>query len=446
MFDNATIVAIATANGIGSISIVRISGVNALEIATKISKKTTFQPRLATLSSLYDFNNEVIDEALVLYFKAPFSFTGEDVIEFQCHGGVAIANMLINEALKRGARIANPGEFSKRAFFNNKIDLTKAEAISKIIEARSEDAVKLLARQLKGELTNFVNEIREDLLFMLAYTEVSIDYAEDDLPSDIFAQIKNKMENIIVKLSNTLDASRRREGMIEGFKVAIIGKPNVGKSSLLNKLLNYDRAIISDIAGTTRDTIEESVRIGTHIIKIVDTAGIRDARDVIEKIGIEKSIQAISEADIVIALFDNGKVCDVEDYKIIQLIDENSNKEILKVLNKSDLQNHFDKTKIDDFIELSTKEDINPLIKKIEMILDSNTHSDEMTLISKRQILSVENTLYSINLSKNPLETGELEFFAHYITDALEQISSITRPYENDQMLDVMFGEFCLGK
>ncbi len=446
MFDDATIVAIATANGIGSISIVRISGVNALEIATKISKKTTFQPRLATLTSLYDTNNEVIDEALVLYFKAPFSFTGEDVIEFQCHGGVAIANMLVNEALKYGARIANPGEFSKRAFFNNKIDLTKAEAISKIIEARSEDAVKLLARQLKGELTNFVNEIREDLLFMLAYTEVSIDYAEDDLPKDIFEQIKNKMEKIIVKLSNTLDASRRREGMIEGFKVAIIGKPNVGKSSLLNKLLNYDRAIISDIAGTTRDTIEESVKIGTHIIKIVDTAGIRDASDVIEKIGIEKSIQAIDEADIVIALFDNSKNCDDEDKKIIELIKENSNKQILKVLNKSDLQNLFDKTKIDDFIELSTKEDINPLIKKIELILDSNTHSDEMTLISKRQIISVENTLYNINLSKNPLDSGELEFFAHYITEALEQISSITRPYENDQMLDVMFGEFCLGK
>ena len=446
MFDDATIVAIATANGIGSISIVRISGVNSLEIATKISKKITFQPRMATLSSLYDTNNEIIDEALVLYFKAPFSFTGEDVIEFQCHGGIAIANMLVNEALKYGARIANPGEFSKRAFFNNKIDLTKAEAISKIIEARSEDAVKLLARQLKGELTNFVNEIREDLLFMLAYTEVSIDYAEDDLPSDIFEQIKNKMEKIILKLSNTLEASCRREGMIEGFKVAIIGKPNVGKSSLLNKLLNYDRAIISDIAGTTRDTIEESVKIGTHIIKIVDTAGIRDASDVIEKIGIEKSIQAINEADIVIALFDNSKICDDEDEKIIELINENSNKQILKVLNKSDLKNLFDKTKIDDFIELSTKEDINPLIKKIELILDSNTHSDEMTLNSKRQIISVENTLYNINLSKNPLDSGELEFFAHYITEALEQISSITRPYENDEMLDVMFGEFCLGK
>ena len=435
MFDNATIVAIATANGIGSISIVRVSGANALEIAKKISKKTTFQPRLATLSYLHDINNEIIDEALVLYFKAPFSFTGEDIVEFQCHGGVAIGNMIVDEVLKYGARLANPGEFSKRAFFNNKIDLSKAEAISKIIEARSEDAVRLLARQLKGELTNFVNDIREDLLFMLAYTEVTIDYAEEDLPSDIFEQIQNKMQKIIVKLTNTLEASRRREGMIEGFKVAIIGKPNVGKSSLLNKLLNYDRAIISDIAGTTRDTIEESVKIGTHIIKIVDTAGIRNASDVIEKIGIEKSIQAISEADIVIALFDNSKICDDEDETIIELIKENSDKQILKVLNKSDLQNQFNKTKIDDFIELSTNEDINPLIKKIEIILDSNTHSDEMTLISKRQILSVENTLYNIELSKNPLDSGELEFFAHYITEALEQISSITRPYENDQML-----------
>ncbi|WP_368029789.1 tRNA uridine-5-carboxymethylaminomethyl(34) synthesis GTPase MnmE [Arcobacter sp. s6] len=446
MFDNATIVAIATANGIGSISIVRISGPKALEIASKISKKETFKPRLATLSYLYDKNNETIDEALVLYFKAPFSFTGEDVIEFQCHGGVAIANMIVDEVLEQGARIANPGEFSKRAFFNNKIDLSKAEAIAKIIEARSEDAVKLLARQLKGELTTFVNDIREDLLFMLAYTEVSIDYAEDDLPSDIFEQIQKKMDKIIIKLTNTLDASHRREGMIEGFKVAIIGKPNVGKSSLLNKLLNYDRAIISDIAGTTRDTIEESVKIGTHIIKIVDTAGIRNASDVIEKIGIEKSIQAINEADIVIALFDNSKVCDDEDKKIIELIEENAHKEILKVLNKSDLENKFDKINIKDFIELSTKEDINPLIKKIEVILDSNTHSDEMTLISKRQILSVDNTLYNIKLSKEPLLNGELEFFAHFITEALEQISAITRPYENDQMLDVMFGEFCLGK
>lgn len=446
LFDDNTIVAIATANGIGSISIVRLSGPTALDIAQKITKRTNLQPRLATLSSLYTIKDELIDEALILYFKAPFSFTGENVVEFQCHGGIAIANMIVNETINYGARFATPGEFSKRAFLNNKIDLSKAEAIAKIIEARSEDAVKLLARQLKGELTNFVNEIREDLLFMLAYTEVSIDYAEDDLPSDIFEQIKNKMDKIIVKLSNTLDASKRREGMIEGFKVAIIGKPNVGKSSLLNKLLNYDRAIISDIAGTTRDTIEESVKIGTHIIKIVDTAGIREASDVIEKIGIEKSIEAINEADIVISLFDNSKICDSEDEKIIDLISKTREKEIIKVINKSDLDTKFNKSLLSDFIELSTKEDINPLIKKIEFILDSNTHNDEMTLVSKRQVYSVEETLSHIKESIMPLNTGELEFFAHHITEALENISNITRPYDNDQMLDVMFGEFCLGK
>ncbi len=446
LFDDNTIVAIATANGIGSISIVRLSGANALEIALKISKKQDFQPRLASLCTLHTINDEVIDEALILYFKAPFSFTGENIVEFQCHGGVAIANMVLNETLNHGARLANPGEFSKRAFFNNKIDLSKAEAISKIIEARSEDAVKLLAKQLKGELTTFVNEIREDLLFMLAYTEVSIDYAEEDLPSDIFEQIKSKMEKITIKLENTLSASKRREGMIEGFKVAIIGKPNVGKSSLLNKLLNFDRAIISDIAGTTRDTIEESVKIGTHIIKIVDTAGIRNASDVIEQIGIEKSIEAINEADIVVALFDNSKKYDDEDKKILDLLNQNEDKKIIKILNKSDLENEFDKKQIGVFTELSTKEDINPLIKDIEIILDSNTHSDEMTLISKRQVNSVKDTLFHINASTTPLETGELEFFAHHIHEALENISNITRPYENDQMLDVMFGEFCLGK
>jgi tRNA modification GTPase len=445
-FDD-TLVAIATANGIGSISIVRVSGSKALEIAQKISQKTSIKPRYATLSYLYNINNDLIDEALILYFKAPFSFTGEDIVEFQCHGGIAVSNLIVDTVLAYGARIAHAGEFSKRAFLNNKMDLSKAEAISKIIEARSEDSVKLLARQLKGELKDFVEDIREDLLFMLAYTEVTIDYAEDDLPSDIFQKIEEKISKIEEKLQNTLDASRRREGMIEGFKVAIIGKPNVGKSSLLNKLLNYDRAIISDIAGTTRDTIEESVRIGTHIIKIVDTAGIREnTSDIIEQIGIEKSIKALSEADIVIALFDNSKVIDAEDKKIIELLNASINKKIVKVLNKCDLDNSFDKSILNDYIELSTKENINLLIKRIENILDENTSSDELTLVSKRQISSVNNTLENIVLAKNPLYSGELEFFAHYITEALHEISQITRPYENDEMLDVMFGEFCLGK
>jgi len=446
LLDENTIVAIATANGVGSISIVRVSGKDALNIALKLSKKKELNPRVATLGTIYNSNDEIIDEALLIYFKNPYSFTGEDVVEFQCHGGIAISNIIMQEVLKCGARLANPGEFSKRAFLNGKIDLTKAEAIAKIIEARSEDAVKLLAKQLKGELTNFVNDIREDLLFMLAYTEVNIDYAEEDLPSDIFEQIQNKLNKIEEKLSNTLDASKRREGLIEGFKVAIVGKPNVGKSSLLNKLLNFDRAIISDIAGTTRDTIEESVKIGTHIIKIVDTAGIREADDVIEKIGIEKSIEAVNEADIVIALFDNSKSLDDEDRKILNILEDNSHKEIITVLNKCDLENKFEKDKLENFVSLSTKETITPLIQKIELILDSNTHSDDMTLVSKRQVDEVENTYSHIKQAFMPLETGELEFFAHHINEALASISNITRPYEHDQMLDVMFGSFCLGK
>jgi len=446
LLDDSTIAAIATANGIGSISIIRLSGKDALKIALQLSKKDDLKPRVATLATIYNLDNEIIDESLLIYFKNPHSFTGEDIVEFQCHGGVAITNIILQELLKCGARLANPGEFSKRAFLNGKIDLTKAEAIAKIIEARSEDAVKLLAKQLKGELSDFVNDIREDLIFMLAYTEVNIDYAEEDLPSDIFEQIQNKLNKIENKLSNTLDASRRREGLIEGFKVAIVGKPNVGKSSLLNKLLNFDRAIISDIAGTTRDTIEESVKIGTHIIKIVDTAGIREASDVIEQIGIEKSIEAVNEADIVIALFDNSRELDEEDRKILNLLEENSSKEIIKVLNKCDLKNRFDKSLLGTYINLSTKETINTLVDKIETILDSNSHSDDMTLVSKRQIDAVEKTYSHIKQSFTPLQTGELEFFAYHINEALQSISNITRPYEHDQMLDVMFGSFCLGK
>ncbi|MEA3289588.1 MAG: tRNA uridine-5-carboxymethylaminomethyl(34) synthesis GTPase MnmE [Campylobacterota bacterium] len=448
MNNDETIVAIATANGVGSISIVRLSGESALEIALKISKRDHLKNRYATLSKLYDTGDELIDEALLLYFKNPSSFTGEDIVEFQCHGGIAISNMILDLCIQYGARIAKPGEFSKRAFLNGKIDLTQAQAISKMIEARSEDAVKLLARQLKGELKDFVDDIRKDLLFMLAYTEVNIDYAEEDLPSNIYEQIENKLRIIEIKLKNTLESSKRREGMIEGFKVAIIGKPNVGKSSLLNKLLNFNRAIVSDIAGTTRDTIEESVKIGTHIIKIVDTAGIREASDEIEKIGIEKSKQAVEESDIVVALFDSSREFDSEDQNIQDILNE-TDKEIIVAFTKSDLNRKLDiehLTLNTEHLTLNTKEDINPLISKLENILNQNTHSDDITLVSKNQVQEVQRTLSHIKQASMPLQTGELEFFAHHINEALEAISNITRPYEHSQMLDVMFGEFCLGK
>ena len=440
-----TIVAIATANGIGSISIIRLSGQDALVLAHKLLKTSSLTPRVAKLCKVYDTKQNIIDEALLLYFKNPHSFTGEDIVEFQCHGGVAVSNIILDSLIEVGARLANPGEFSKRAFLNGKIDLTQAEAIAKLIEARSDDSVRLLAKQLNGELKIFVENIREDLLFMLAYTEVNIDYAEEDLPSDIFEQITNKLNSITTLLENTLDSSNRRSGMIEGFKVAIIGKPNVGKSSLLNKLLDYDRAIVSNIAGTTRDTIEESVKIGTHLIKIVDTAGIREADDEIEKIGIEKSLESIQSADIIVALFDNSRILDDQDRYIIDILNQ-TNKEKIIVLNKTDLESKFDAKDFDSFISLSAKDDIKPLIKQIEILLDNNTHGDDMTLISKRQISAVQDALNQIKQARIPLQTGELEFFAYHINEALVSISNITRPYEHTQMLDVMFGSFCLGK
>lgn len=446
MYIKDTIVAIATANGIGSISIVRLSGIDALKIAYKISKQISLTPRYATLSKLYDQKDELIDEAVVIYFKNPFSFTGEDVVEFQSHGGVAISNMIINISLEYGARMAQAGEFSKRAFLNGKIDLTQANAISKLIEAKSESSVKMLARQLKGELKDFLDEIRKNLLFMLAYTEVNIDYAEEDLPQDIYSQIKIKLNSIKQKLTNTLEVSKRREGMLDGFKVAIIGKPNVGKSSLLNKLLNYNRAIVSNIAGTTRDTIQENIKIGTHIIKIIDTAGIRESDDMIEKIGIEKSIEAIKESDIIVSLFDNSKEFEQEDKEILEIISK-SDKDTIILLNKSDLEQKFDINYLTkDFIKISAKDDISIFINKIEEILNQNNYDSDITLVSKHQINEVKITLDNIVNAFIPLENGELEFFAYHINEAIEHISNITRPYQHTQMLDVMFDEFCLGK
>ena len=447
MINNDTIVAIATAHGVGSITIIRLSGKDSLLIALKISKQTKLTPRLAILSKLYDAKDELIDESLVIYFKNPSSYTGEDIVEFQCHGGIAIANLVLESCISYGARLANPGEFSKRAFLNNKIDLTQAQAISKMIDAKSEDAVKLLAKQLKGELKDFVHNIREDLLFMLAYTEVNIDYAEEDLPSDIYQQIEQKLSNIISKLTNAIISSKQREGLIDGFKVAIIGKPNVGKSSLLNKLLNFNRAIVSNIAGTTRDTIEESIKIGTHIIKIIDTAGIREASDEIEKIGIEKSKDAIEEADIIIALFDNSREFDDEDAQIVDILEQTQKDKII-VVTKSDLNSKLDIKKIDsNYIEVNTKDNIQNIISRLKFILNQTTiRNDDIILVSKYQVQEVQSTLDEINKATIPLQTGELEFFAYHITEALQHISNITRPYEHTQMLDVMFGEFCLGK
>ena len=448
-----TIVAIATAHGVSSISIIRLSGKDALHIAQKISSPKTFSngtifPREAILTSLYNTEEALIDQAILIYFAAPKSFTGEDIVEFQCHGGIIVAQEVLDTATAFGARLAEPGEFSKRAFFNGKIDLTKAEATAKLIEAKSVDAAKILARQLKGELKNFVDESRDALLKALAYSEVMIDYAEEDMPDDIVESMASQLGVLKKQLNKIVETSHRRKGLIEGFRVAIIGKPNVGKSSLLNALLSYERAIVSDIAGTTRDTIEEQVRIGSHIIRLVDTAGIREARDAIEKIGIERSIDSLKDADIVIALFDGSQLFDEEDRQIISLLEQTKDKHLIVAINKNDLPAQFESEALALFdpIQVSAKRGFEYLTDRLRQILDNVGQGEELMLISSRQIEAVEQAVAAIKNAELPLQNGELEFFSYHLQDAVKFISSISKPYDSEEILDKMFGEFCLGK
>jgi len=448
---DSTITAIATPHGTGSISIVRISGKNAVEIALKIIKKDKefLKPRYANLLNLYDEKDRIVDKGIVIFFKAPHSFTGENIVEFQTHGGVIISQILIKTILKLGGRLAKAGEFSKRAFLNGKIDLTEAEAISSIIEAKSEEATYQLSKQLNGELKHFVNKIRGDLVNILAYSEVTIDYAEEDLPEDIEGTILQRLDEISKNLSKLLSSSKRRNRVFEGFKISIIGRPNVGKSSLLNAMLNYERAIVSEIAGTTRDRVEEYINIGTHLVKIVDTAGIRETENLIEKIGIEKSIQAIEESDIVLALFDSSETLQTDDFKIIELLEKyKSSRKILPILNKSDLHQVVEKISNFETINISTMNFDNSLIEQLQNILtEINTSSDGGTILSSiRQIDEVEKTISEIEQAKIPLQNGELEFFSFHIQEAIERISAISRPYQYSEMLDEMFGNFCLGK
>ena len=444
-----TIVAVATAHGVGAISIVRLSGSKSLKIAQKITKKTYFTPRNAHLSPLYMNDGALIDQAIVIYFKAPFSFTGEDIVEFQCHGGIVIAETLLRLAQEYGARLAYGGEFSKRAFLNGKIDLSKAEAIAKIIESKSLLGTKILARQLGGELFDYIEKMRSGLVGLLAHAEVMIDYAEEDLDDNLLLELQEKLQRYRQELHRLLEISQKRRGIFEGFRITIVGKPNVGKSSLLNALLSFERAIVTDIAGTTRDTIEEQIRIGSHIVKIVDTAGIRQSEDSVEQIGIKRSLQAIDHSDIVIALFDAGRPWQEEDEEIRALIESvKDSKEVIVALNKSDLPKQLDVTNLQRFkpIEISAKKEYSLLLDRLESILDSMGGDEELLLVSSRQMESVEQACKSIDEAVVPLQEGALEFFSYHIQEATKALSKITRPYENDEILDKMFSEFCLGK
>lgn len=444
--NKSTIAAISTPLGGGAVGIVRLSGSKSLEIIKSLSKKSDFTPRYATLTTLYDRDNEILDEVIVIYFKAPHSYTREDIVEIQCHGGNMMVRRILEEVLHFGARLAENGEFTKRAFLNGRLDLSQAQAVAKLIEAKSIEAQKTLLKQLKGELSIFVEQSRESLYEVLAYSEVMIDYSEEDIPEDTLSLLHQKIDTLYQRLEKILLHSKARAGIFEGFSLCIVGKPNVGKSSLLNALLLYDRAIISNIAGTTRDTIEEVLNIGSTQVRLIDTAGIRESEDEIENIGIAKSKEAVEKSDIVLAVFDSSREFDTEDERIIKLLGEQGEKKIITVFNKSDLpQKSSNLLPYPSFSLSAQNKEIDGLMKYLQGVLEES-ESSEIILSSTNQIQSIQNTLDFLAEAKKMLNSGCLELFSYNIRDAIESIGKITKPYDGADLLDKMFSEFCLGK
>ncbi len=399
-------------------------------------------------------NGEVVDEVLVSYFKAPKSYTTENMCEINSHGGTVIIRKILELCLKNGADLAEPGEFTKRAFLNGRIDLLQAESVIDVINAKSEREAKTGIKQLEGYLSKEIADIKKEIMEVMINIDVSIDYPEYDTPDVTNKQIENMLENVQKKLEKLEKSFDNGKIIKEGIKTAIIGKPNAGKSSLLNAILKEDRAIVTEYEGTTRDTIEEFVTINGIPLKLVDTAGIRNAKDEVEKIGIEKSREIASTADLVIALFDSSKELDDEDLEILEIA---KNKKSIIILNKMDLeakineQNEKIKQTNAPIIKISAlkkegieklEEEITKLFNLNEINLDNEiviTNARHKNLISK----AIENVKKTKETMKNEMP---LDIVAIFIKDILEDLANITGEIVTDDIIDEIFAKFCLGK
>ncbi len=454
-----TIAAIATGMSNSGIGIIRMSGPEAISIADGIfvSARKNFKLTEAATHTVHYGNivyeDNIIDEVLIIIMKAPNSYTREDVVEIDCHGGVYVMKKILDILIKSGARTAEPGEFTKRAFLNGRIDLTQAEAVIHIINSKNKYALSNSVKLLNGKLSEQITEIRKDLINNIAYIEAALDDPEYISLDNYGDKLLITVDNYIDKVDNLIKTVDNGKIFTQGVKTVIIGKPNAGKSSILNILAGYDRAIVTDIAGTTRDTIEEQINLAGITLNLVDTAGIRNTKDIVEEIGVNKAKELVEEADLILYVVDSSTELDENDYNILNII---KNRKTVILLNKSDLDTVTDAdsiSKITDskVISVSAKDNtgLDELSETIVKLFASGEidYNDEVYVSGERNKEALEETLESLKLVKKSINEGLPEdFYTIDLMNAYEQLGKITGESVEDDLVNEIFSKFCMGK
>jgi len=455
-----TIAGISTAPGEGAIGIVRLSGKDSIEIADRIvkSKKGRLIKDMKTYTMMYGYvvdpkNNEPVDEVIVSLMRAPGTYTREDIVEINCHGGMVAVRKILSLALENGARMAEPGEFTKRAFLNGRIDLSQAEGVIDLIRSKTETSMKVALSQTQGKLSSKVKDMMEKLLKILSHIGAAVDFPEEDVEEVVIPDILKISREINQEIKNMLDSSDAGKIIREGLNVTIVGKPNVGKSSLLNALVEENRAIVTDIPGTTRDTIEEYINIQGIPVRLIDTAGIRESEDVVEKIGINKSIEYMEKADLVLFILDSSRPIDDEDREIINRIRD---KKAIIIINKSDLTSRIDMKEVENiagsFPLIYTSinknvgvEDVKTAIAKTVYKGDINLGEVYVTNVRHNDLL--RKAVESIQAGIDTLNKGlPIDFASIDFRDAYMKLGEITGDTVEDDIIDRIFKDFCVGK
>lgn len=459
MFKEDTIAAITTGMTNAGVGIIRISGDQACEVADKVFRAENKEKQASNMKSytaafgkVYD-GEEIIDEAILLVMKAPHTYTCEDVCELQCHGGIVVLRKILDIVLKNGARAAEPGEFTKRAFLGGRIDMSQAESVMSLINAKNDFAAKTSVDQLQGRLRDSIVDMREKILYNVAFIESALDDPEHYSLEGFPQKLRVIVNDILEKVKNLLKTFDNGKVLSEGINTVIVGKPNAGKSSLLNMFVGEDRAIVTDMAGTTRDTLSETVNIRGITLNIIDTAGIRDTDDIVEKIGVDKAIESVDKADLILYVVDGSIDLDENDYRIIDKIRD---KNVIVIINKSDLKIKVDKEVIEkyidkDIIQLSAmtgdgSEELYDMLNK--MFFEGNlSYNDQLYITNARHKNELVYTKNALDKVIESINIGmEEDFFSIDLMDAYEHLGLIIGETARDDLADKIFKDFCMGK